>query len=189
MGKKILVLEYLTQPEIREALEQENLTIASIYRRILAYILDLTLTLFLTSVLMVPLGLAYSAFGLEKGEGEKLAKSIFIFWALLVFPLYYAFSSLIFTRTLGCWISGIRIVRMSGERVGFIYGFLRGFLIGTITVIWFPILIIVHTLLTLFDWRGNRLKLSGWDAASRTMVVESQFKSEEYRHCHNRRAS
>lgn len=172
MPKKIFGIEYPTQLETRRMLEQKNLTIAPVHRRILAYILDVIPTLFLASAIMIPCGLAYSGFGIERGDGATIARATFLLWAWVVFPLYYALLALILGRTLGCWVLRIKSVRMSGNGIGFVYGFLRGFFIGTITALFFPFLLIVHTLLSLFDWRGNRMRILGWDAASGTIVVQ-----------------
>lgn len=170
MAKKF-GMESASYEETLAMLEGRGLQIASPYRRILAYGIDVAITYLVSYFLMAKSSFGHLAF--DELTGGDPAKYIYLFWAWAALPLYYAICVSMIRRTIGCWISGIAVIMVTGKRINFIYGFLRGFAMGTITALFFPILIILITILVLISFRTDPLRTVGWDMASRSIVVQN----------------
>jgi uncharacterized RDD family membrane protein YckC len=175
MPKKFIGMEFPSQQEIRDMLDARSLRVAACYKRILAYIIDVIITLIGAYFLIVRTGVLRGVF--ETEASEYIAKLTFVLWAWTIFPIYYASCVLIGGKTLGCWVSGITVIKITGEWIGFISACVRGVMIGVVTSFFFPFLIAAHTLaalLKLLKYGGKRLQILGWDAGSRTIVVETK---------------
>jgi len=175
MAKKF-GLASASHEETLATLEEKGLKTASPYRRILAYVIDVVIAYLLSHYLMVSSSFGHLAF--DELTGGNPAKYTFVFWSLVVMPFYYALCAVMVRRTIGCWLAGIDIILVTGERLGFLYAFLRGFTIGIITGFFFPILLILQTILALISYTRDPLRLIDWDMASRSIVVQKKNAEE-----------
>lgn len=168
--RRTLGMDFLSQDAIDTVLKNWAVHFASNVRRLVAYFIDLGITLSLVYMIMVKGGGA--RFLLGPSAAETLAKVTFLLWAWLVFPMYYGACAFVSGKTIGCWIAGISVITASGKRPGFMRGCLRGWVMGTLTAVLFPVLIGLHTIYVVLSWRKNRLKMTAWDLASQTLVVD-----------------
>lgn len=173
MSKKILGIEYPTREETVFLLEANNLEIASTYRRVIAYLVDCIITFFVAYVITIKYKLALDFFGSEDSWHVLIA--FILFWGWVALPFYHAVFALFFRKTIGCYVSGIDIVSMMNlKRQTFAYAFLRGWGMGSTTIVFFPILIVIGIISSLTEWRKDPLRQTGWDMATRTIVVQEK---------------
>lgn len=170
MRKRLLWVDIVSREEIREMLDSRNLVIASVARRLTAYGIDVGLTLLISCfIVAVAYGGTWQELRLTKLRDIIIA-TWFCFWISM--PLYYALCNPMLGKTIGCRLSKISIISLGGQKIGIVRAYFRGLLLATITIGLFPLIIILHSFLTLVSWKGSDLKRTWWDLGSGTIVVQ-----------------
>jgi len=130
--------------------------------RIAAFLIDLT-----PMVVICHFVLSLPAFGMSMGlENSILA-------GLIAYTIYQAVLIYSLGRTIGCIVTGLKIIPSDGFRFGFGKLLARGLVMSLMIVLLFPAFLIIEGAIMIWGIRKgtNQYKRAGWDYVGRTLVI------------------